>query len=185
LVDTLKTSNGLSDNLISIHYKYYEPIFRQERRAMLGFQKFVCIYSLENKKDSLSFVEDNYAKILVPAKFTTLQNNKKINEKIFNDVLAYLPGNRYIYRYGINYNYDLLSNSATISANNLNNHGRVIESLEKLIMSSILSIPIIMFMVMRSKKQNNIFTKGFVYQMEKRKRLLKRCLPPNNMELMA
>jgi len=140
LLKSIQSSNGIGTGLNTIQYQYNTPAYSLPKRAFLGFNEFICINNLENKRDEFVCNFNNYGssiliydrdiQLLIPSIKASYYSNKKTVQIESPGSVEYLLNNRFIYKSGdevVNY----LENTLTSTQNIVNNEGRVIRSITK------------------------------------------------------
>jgi len=128
-VDSLRMSNGIDNGLNTLKYKYDNAVYSLPRRTFLGFESFVSINNQNNRKDSCSFsVNFGSTQMLFPRRQKSFCYDEKISEKEYIIFLESLSSYRYAPYYALIDEFDILSDTYTMSHSQLNDEGRLQES---------------------------------------------------------
>ena len=131
LVQYIQISNGIEENLNKLEFFYENPTYSLSKRTFLGFTKFTSLNIKEQiwyyETQSFSFLEWNSRQILVPTGHTTHIGGTDTYKKIYSPAVVTLPNNRFILNSSPSME-NILSDTKTITKNELNNEGRLIKS---------------------------------------------------------
>jgi len=128
VAESLKSSNGLAEELNVLLYEYALPSYSIARRIFLGFTEFTCINYQDNTKDIYWFTHNAARQIKLPFRLRSFNNNQLINEKKYNIQIENLPPNLFAYNYYMTEEYNMLSKTASLTINELNDQGQLKKS---------------------------------------------------------
>jgi RHS repeat-associated protein len=139
VIESVKMSNGIGKESNTLQYQFNTPVYSLPRKTFLGFNEFICINNLENKRNDYIFnfgnaspmiLYDYDLQLLVPAIQVSYCGNKKTTQKESPASVKYLIDNRFVYKTG-DIVTNLLANTFSITQNILSNEGRIIKSIVK------------------------------------------------------
>ena len=140
IVESLQVSNGIGTDLNILQYQYNVPVYSSPKGTFLGFNEFICINNLNNKRDELFFNFQNYGssmvlyntgvQMLIPAFQISYCGNQKTVQRKSPATVEFLEDGRFVFNTGDIVN-DYLANTYSVTHNYLNDKGQVTKSITK------------------------------------------------------
>ena len=135
VLDSLKVSNGIGNQLNTWKYDYDELIYSASRGTLLGFKKFTCkdwdAPNVPKEEYFFGFSATNEKQTLLPTKqISSIKegngDNTTIKERFFSYDLGLLPNDRFLPFCKEETNIDNLVDTKTVTKITVNNQGRII-----------------------------------------------------------